>query len=115
MYKQFCKNLKHYNHLNNSDDYRSLIGDELLIFLDKDNFNRLKQNNASQIKAIDRLLVLLNKENDRKCNKFLWELYAYGFDLSLEDIKKNESIVNNEKDRDKIQLIKLLLGTTYWG
>ena len=114
MYRQFCKNLKNYHQLNNSDDSRSLLGKELLIFLDKDNFDRMKENNSSQMKAIHRLLSLLNKENDQKCNKFLWELYAYGFDISLEDLKKNEYIENNEKDHDKIELIKLLLGTTYW-
>ncbi|MEA1975338.1 MAG: hypothetical protein U9N10_07225 [Bacillota bacterium] len=115
MYRQFCENLKNYHQLNNSTDYRSIIGEELLIFIDKNKFNTMKQNRDSEMNSINRLLNLIDKENDRKCNKFLWELYAYGFDISLEAIKENKHIVNNEKENDKIELLKLLLGTTYWN
>jgi len=109
MYRQFCKNLINYNQLNNSDDYRSLIGKEFMILLDKNKFNEMKNNN------VDRFLNILYKENNRKCNKFLWELYAYGFEISLEKIKKDQNVISNKKDIDKVELLKLLLGTTYWN
>jgi len=115
MYRQFCKNLNNYNQLNNSDDYRSLIGNELIILLDKNKFNKMKNNNDIKMENIDRFFNILYNENNRKCNKFLWELYAYGFDISLEKIKKNQNVINNKKDIDKISLLKLLLGTTYWN
>jgi len=114
MYKQFCKNLKYYLQLNDSDDYRSLVGEELMILIDKDQFNGMKKNNNSQMNDINRLIHLLYRIDHKKCNKFVWELYAYGFDISLEKMKENPCEMKSPKDVDKIELIKLLLGTTYW-
>lgn len=114
MYKQFCKNLKNYLQLNDSDDYRSLIGKELLILIDKEQFNTMKKNNNRQMKAINRLIHLLSTIDHKKCNKFVWELYAYGFDISLEKMNEKPCDMKNPKDVDRIELVKLLLGTTYW-
>ena len=101
-----------YKRLNNSDDYRSLIGKELLVFSDKNKFNKLKSNNDDRIKNAEYFLKILRKQNNKKINKFLWELYAYGFNINNEEIQNNNNLTNKEKD--KIELLKLLLGTTYW-
>ena len=101
-----------YKLLNNSDDYRSLIGEELLVFSDKNKFNKLKSNNDSRIKDAEYFLKILRKQNNKKINKFLWELYAYGFNINNEEIQNNNNLTNKEKD--KIELLKLLLGTAYW-
>ena len=119
MYKQFCKNLKNYINLNQGDDYRANLGEELEILLSKEVFNKGKHLNNIKYQNMQNLIKIIANMDDMKLNKFRWELYAYGFDIDYENIigkEENNRIEENNKEnnKDKLELIKLLLGTSYW-
>lgn len=116
MYKQFCKNLDNFIKINETvdDNYRLKIAKELKVLTNPRSYKELMKRKDSKYMYISNLIFRLHtyKHAYPSINKFLWELWGYGFDsIKFESM----SIESEEKIQEKAKLIDLLLGTHYWN
>ncbi len=112
MYKQFCKGLKRFIQLNNQDDnLRLKIAEELLPLTDIASYRQSKSKNLSEYKKINELICNLSCYRDKYpfLVRFLWELWAYGFDWNSNNLYNSDDTFMEEK----IKLIDLTSGTHY--
>jgi len=116
MYRQFCKNLKNFLVINEteSENYRYKIGKELEILTNIDLYNQARENNDLLYMQASNFIFEIQKYKDKypSIKKFLWELWGYGFDEVKFDSIEAEA---DEKIEEKVKLIDLLWGTHYWG
>lgn len=113
MYKQFCKNLHNFIKLNQSvPNIRLQLAQEILFLTDVHEYIRLKESQNIKSKQISSFInqLELYKEKYPSIGKFIWELWAYGFDIENDDEIKKESYQVLE---EKAKLIDLLLSTQY--
>ncbi|WHH61559.1 hypothetical protein [Petroclostridium sp. X23] len=114
MYRQFCKNLNNFIKLNKSSpNIRLQLAQEIVFLTDVNKYIRLKENNYIESKQISNFInqLALYKEKYPAIGKFIWELWAYGFDIEEDDSVKKESA---EVVAEKAKLIDLLLSTQYF-
>lgn len=114
MYNQFCKNLKSFIDMNAGDskNLRLKLAKELVLLTDVKKYNKDKKRSSLSYKQASTLIFFLNnyKEDFPSLDKFIWELWAYGFDPEYhEDLKDKVSFLIEEKAK----LVDLLLGTHY--
>lgn len=112
MYKQFCKGLKRFIQLNNDkDNLRLNIAKELLLLTDIDAYKQSKDKNLSDHEKIDSLIAMLSCHKDKYpyLERFLWELWAYGFDRETE----NTPHIDDRFIDEKIKLIDLMISSHY--
>ena len=115
MYRQFCRNLNNYLNINKPNTYRHKIGKEIELLANVELYNKLKKSNHIDYKRISNLIYQLRKYENSAIKNFVWELWAYGFEIEkLADIE-NEIQEDEEDIKEKIKLIDLLLGTHYWN
>ncbi|WP_202710777.1 hypothetical protein [Sporosalibacterium faouarense] len=117
MYRQFCKNLKNYLDINKSDSYRYRLGKEIEALSDIKLYNQLKESNKDEYFKIAILINEMSKlkEENSDIRKFIWELWAYGFELGGIDDSIRSNRDNDDDLHEKIKLVNLLLGTHYWN
>ncbi len=116
MYRQFCKNLDNFININESPDgnYRLKIAKELKVLTNPNYYKKLMEENNTQYMYISNLIFRFQayKQDYPSIDKFLWELWGYGFD----SIKSDEMNIDSEETiYEKVKLLDLLLGTHYWN
>jgi hypothetical protein len=117
VYNQFCKNLKNYIRINSSincvDSIRLNIAKDILLLTDVEAYKAYKECNYSLYLEIGKFIYTLSKYKEKypSLNKFIWELWGYGFDLVETDSLHQDSI--NYMD-EKAKLIDLILSTHYF-
>jgi hypothetical protein len=114
MYRQFCKNLKNFLSINESDEYRFKIAKEIEVLADIEAYNKHKEKEDIKYEKITNFIFSISKFQDKypSLKNFIWELWGYGFDIEkIGDIEIEES----EDLVEKVKLIDLLLGTHYWA
>jgi hypothetical protein len=100
MYDQFCRNVENYIKINTKSRSRLNTAKELLPLTDMVSYQDHKEKRDKPYEDVGKLIYALKtfqKEYPR-IKKFIWELWAYGFDAIEE----------------KIELIDLLLHTHYF-
>ena len=115
MYKQFCKNLKHFIQVNQIEqpNIRLQLAKEILFLTDADDYIKHKRNNTIRYKEIKNFINGLQQYQHQfpALKKFLWELWAYGFDIEeAEDVAEDSPEIMIEK----VKLIDVLLSTHYF-
>lgn len=117
MYRQFCKNLNHFIQLNQaegaSDNLRLQNAYCILPLTAIKDYLGYKSNNSSQYFEISNLIFLFTayQEQYPRLKKFLWELWAVGFDA----IPSEESEHLSDKNfMQKVKLLDLMLSTHYF-
>jgi len=117
MYKQFCKNLINFIAINSSENTQSnlrlKIAMEILPLTVVSNYLRHKETDEAQYTKLGNFIFELSKykQNYPSLEKFLWELWAYGFDSI--PYMENQSCVD-EFFEEKVKLIDLMLSTHYF-
>jgi hypothetical protein len=117
MYRQFCKNLNNFIYINELDNepenLRLKNAKDILLLTDVKNFLKFKDTDAVKYQKIGNFIFELSKfkQSYPTLEKFLWELWAYGFDsVPYEEngIKVDEFL------EEKVKLIDLMLSTHYF-
>ncbi|WZL73753.1 hypothetical protein QBE52_03185 [Clostridiaceae bacterium 35-E11] len=96
--------------------YRYKIGKELEVLTDLNLYNEFKKNKNKEYIMIAQLMQQMDNFTAKypRIKNFLWELWAYGFEIGpSEHAVEDEEVNRNIKE--KIKLIDLLLGTHYWN
>lgn len=111
MYKQFCKNLQYYISINPKSGTRLDLAKDLLPLTDIMSYQIHKEKKDFVYHNIGTLITALElyREKHPCIGKFLWELWAYGFDPS--ETSANQIPFMDEK----AALIDLLLHTHYFA
>ncbi len=114
MYNQFCKNLENFIKLNEGhNNVRVKIAKELLPLTDIALYNMHKDKQDDEYIRSSNLIYHLSKYNKiySSLDKFLWELWAYGFDaLPTENFSIESKLFLDEKAK----LTDLMLSTHYF-
>lgn len=116
MYRQFCKNLRHFSRI--IDDgggqacYRKRVAEALLKLADIEAYRKSKENNSMDYIETSNLIYGISRYADRypSLKRLTWELWAYGFDI-IED-KKAEKASNEVEEAAK--LADLMTSTHYF-
>ena len=117
MYKQFCKNLNNFitiNRLENSkENIRLKYAIEILPLSDVENYMKYRESDETKYIELGNFIFELSKykQDYPSLEKFIWELWAYGFD-SIPYEKKEHSI--DEFLLEKVKIIDLMLSTHYF-
>lgn len=118
MYNQFCKNIKNYIRINSKmgdcDSLRLKIAKDILPLTDVNLYKDYKKCNDSFYKVIEGFIYAISKYKKEypSFNKFIWELWAYGFDSAELDDSSCSMLQNID---EKVKLIDLLLSTHYFS
>lgn len=114
MYNQFCKNLTKFIKLNQSyPNIRLKLAQEINFLVDVSAYSSLKERNDIKSKEIRNFISQLKNYSGKypSISKFVWELWAYGFDVEdVEDIDQEPQDIMEEK----VKLIDLLLSPQYF-
>jgi hypothetical protein len=120
MYNQFCKNLKNYIRINsdinpdNSDNnIRLRIAEDIIPLTDIESYKAYKKHNDPLYREIGQFIYALSKYKKKypSFDKFIWELWAYGFDIiKTEDLYHDKIRYMDEKAK----LVDLMLSTHYF-
>lgn len=117
MYNQFCKNLKNYIRINSDIDsvnnLRLKIATDIIPLADVESYKACKKRNDPLYKEIGQFIYALSKYKKKypSFDKFIWELWAYGFDI----IETENSYHDKIKYMDeKAKLVDLMLSTHYF-
>ena len=117
MYRQFCKNLTNFININQRGDgkpnYRLDVALRILPIANINSYLEYKNINDPRYTEINSLLYSLSQFSDKypSLKKFIWELWAYGFDVEQHDASRPRDC----EDMDEIaKMVDLLLGTHYF-
>lgn len=114
MYKQFCKNLNHFINIMGFDDKAARVrnAEILLQLTDVEKYRENKKTNKDRYIYISNLIYDISQYSDQypSLKRFLWELWAYGF-----DVEKRNEMVSRDYDADEIaKMTDLMLSTHYF-
>ena len=117
MYKQFCKNLNNFIAINTLENeqvnLRLKYAIEILPLTDVESFLKYKLSDESEYLKLGNFIFDLSKfkQSYPSLEKFIWELWAYGFDsLPYE----NNQPCRDESLGEKVKIIDLMLSTHYF-
>lgn len=116
MYKQFCKNLKHFIGIMSNDgekNFRKQQAEALLLLADVDLYIEYKKSGSEEYRKISKLIYDISRysEDYPALKKLVWELWAYGF-----DIEEQEGIQTTEYEAQEVaKLADLLISTHYFA
>lgn len=116
MYSQFCRNLKNYirinSHTNSDSSLRLQIAKDILFLADVEAYKVYKKYNDPLYTKIGEFIYILSKYKNKypSLERFIWELWAYGFDIIETKTVKHHKIKHID---EKVKLIDLLLSTHY--
>ncbi|MGB3367914.1 MAG: hypothetical protein WBA54_10515 [Acidaminobacteraceae bacterium] len=115
MYKRFVKNMKHFLRLNyptnGVTNYRYELVKSMDSLTDVNEFLKLKKNEPHKYNEISNVIWEI-KRNIYIYPSFKvlsWELWGYNFDGEKHECK------DEEKLREQLKMIDLLLSTKYWN
>ncbi len=114
MYKQFCKNLHYYISINTKSQSRLDIAKDILLLADIVSYQKHKEKRDIVYQNVGAFITALKSYQEKYpyIRKFIWELWAYGFDLI--EINTEDAYKISFMD-EKAQLIDLLLHTHYFA
>ena len=118
MYNQFCKNLKNYIEINSNincvDSIRLKIAEEIIPLTDIESYKAHKKHNDPLYKEVEEFIYALSKYKKKypSFDKFIWELWAYGFDTAQKESLHHDMIKYMD---EKAKLIDLMLSTHYFS
>ena len=117
MYNQFCKNLKKYIQINSDIDsvnnIRLKIAEDIIPLTDVESYKAYKKRNDPLYKEIGQFIFALSKYKKKypSFDKFIWELWAYGFDIIKTEDPYHEKIKHMD---EKAKLVDLMISTHYF-
>ncbi|NMB97648.1 MAG: hypothetical protein GYA02_13735 [Clostridiaceae bacterium] len=118
MYSQFCRNLKNYirinSHGNPDNSLRVKIAEDIIHLTNVEAYKTYKKRNDPLYKRIGEFIYILSRYKSRypSLERFIWELWAYGFDI----IETQNLRQHNIKHMDeKAKLVDLMLSTHYFA
>lgn len=115
MYNQFCKNLKNFinvmGYCNEGKRTRVKNAEALLPLTDIKKYNEYKNNSDKEYIRTANLVydISLNSHNNPTLKRFVWELWAYGFDIE----QPKEPINRNYEIDEVVKITDLMLSTHF--
>jgi len=116
MYKQFCRNLNYFISIMRSDDNvrntRIKNAEALLPLLDIEIYRVYKNCGKEEYEIITNLIYDISRYSEEypSLKKFVWELWAYGFDIE----QARGPVVKNYEEEEVAKIADLMLSTHYF-
>lgn len=117
MYRQFCKNLKYFLYImgngNGHKSARVKNAEVLLPLTEIDRYKEYKTDSSEAYVAITNLIYEISQYsvNNPVLKKFVWELWAYGFDIE----PPKEPSARNYDIGEVVKMADLMLSTHYFS
>lgn len=118
MYNQFCRNLKNFIRINFHGNFdnslRMKIAEDIIHLTDVEAYKVYKKRNDPLYRKIGEFIYILSKYKNKypSLNRFIWELWAYGFDIIEPEDLQNHNIKHMD---EKAKLVDLMLSTHYFA
>ncbi|RCX20117.1 hypothetical protein DFR58_102187 [Anaerobacterium chartisolvens] len=116
MYKQFCKNLRHFISIMESDggeeSSRRKNAEALLPLADIEEYKKYKDSKKEEYRRISSLIYDISRYSEEypSLKRLVWELWAYGFDIG----QANEEFERTYEAKEVARLADLMLSTHYF-